>query len=337
VTTSPSHRTLGLAALVVLASSLAGCAATGSSADPLPSWQDGATKHAILAFVDGADTPGDAGFIPPAERVAVFDNDGTLWAEQPLYFQLAFALDRVRELAPQHPEWEHTPPFDAVLENDLQAVFAGGEHALLELVMATHSGLSTEEFEQVVTRWLASARHPSSGRPYTAMVYQPMLELLEHLRARGFRTWIVSGGGLDFMRPWTQDVYGIPPEQVVGSSIDVVFEWTDDGPRLMRQPALDFLDDKEGKPVAIHRHIGRRPVFAFGNSDGDLAMLQWTVAGDGPRFAGLVRHTDGEREWAYDRESSIGRLDKALDQAQAQGWTVVDMASDWRSVFPEDD
>lgn len=337
MTPSSSHRIRALTALVVIASSLAGCAAQRHAADPLPSWQEGATKRAILEFVDGADTPGDAGYIPHAERVAVFDNDGTLWAEQPLYFQLAFALDRVRELAPQHPEWEQTPPFDAVLRNDLQAVFAGGEHALLELVMATHSGLSTEEFEQVVTRWLASARHPSSGRPYTAMVYQPMLELLEHLRARGFRTWIVSGGGLDFMRPWTQDVYGIPPEQVVGSSIEVVFEWTDDGPRLMRQPALDFLDDKEGKPVAIHRHIGRRPVFAFGNSDGDLAMLQWTMAGDGPRFAGLVRHTDGEREWAYDRESSIGRLDKALDQANAKGWTVVDMAADWHSVFPEDD
>jgi hypothetical protein len=302
--------------------------------DSLPSWNDTAPKKAIVAFVDRVTKEGSPDFVPVAERIATFDNDGCLWSEQPMYVQLAFALDRVKALAPQHPEWKEKQPFKAALEGDLKTVFAGGEHALLELIMATHAGNTTEEFAQTVKDWIATARHPKTGRQYTEMVYQPMLELLAYLRANRFKTFIVSGGGIEFMRPWTEKVYGIPPEQVIGSSIRTKFELRDGKPALVRLPEINFIDDKAGKPVGIHQHIGRRPIAAFGNSDGDLQMLQWTTAGSGARFALLVHHTDAEREWAYDRASSIGRLDKALDEAHAKRWTVVDMKNDWKIIFP---
>ena len=301
--------------------------------DPLPSWNEGASKQAITQFVKDVSTAGGSRFVPPAQRIAVFDNDGTLWAEQPMYFQLAFALDRVKVLAPMHPEWKDKQPFKAVLEGDIKTALAGGTHALLELVMATHAGNTTEEFSQIVKDWLATAKHPKTGRPYTNMVYQPMLELLAYLRANGFKTYIVSGGGIEFIRAWAERVYGIPPEQVIGSSIKTKFELRDGNPVLVRLPEINFIDDKVGKPVGINQHIGRRPLAAFGNSDGDLQMLQWTTAGSGARFALLVRHTDAAREWAYDRESSIGHLDKALDEAQAKGWTVVDMKHDWKTIY----
>ncbi len=302
--------------------------------DPLPSWRDGATKQSVLRFVEDATTPGGPRFVPPPDRIAVFDNDGTLWAEQPMYVQLRFALDRLKALAPEHPEWKEKQPFAAALAGDLGAVMAGGEHALLEIVMATHAGITTEEFARIVTDWLAKARHPKTGKPYTEMIYQPMRELLDHLRASGFETYIVSGGGIEFMRPWTESTYGIPPENVIGSSIKTKFELRDGSPVLVRLPELNFIDDGAGKPVGIQQHIGRRPIAAFGNSDGDLQMLQWTVGGSGLRFALLVHHTDASREWAYDRSSPIGRLDEALDQALARGWTVVDMKQDWKIVFP---
>ena len=275
-------------------------------------------------------------FVPLAERIAVFDNDGTLWAEQPMYFFLLFALDRVKELAPQHPEWKDKEPFASLLKRDVKGALAGGEHAILEIVMATHAGMTTAEFEMIVRDWIATARHPKTKRLYTEMVYQPMLELLDYLRANGFKTFIVSGGGIEFMRPWSEKVYGIPPEQVIGSSIKVKFEMLEGTPVLVRLPELDFFDDKEGKPIAIHQIIGRRPIAAFGNSDGDLQMLQWTTAGLGPRFALYVHHTDAEREWAYDRKSSVGRLDKGLDEAQANGWTLVDMKQDWKVIYPHE-
>jgi phosphoserine phosphatase len=308
--------------------------ANARPADPLSSWNDGASKQAIVAFVERIATEGSADYVAPAERIAVFDNDGTLWSEQPMYFQLAFALDRVHALAPQHPEWRGRQPFKGVLENDMASVLAGGEHALLELVMATHAGMTTDEFSATALEWIETAKHPQTGRRYVEMVYQPMLELLRYLRASGFKTFIVSGGGVEFMRPWAERVYGIPPEQVVGSSIKTQFEMRDGVPVLVREAEINFIDDKAGKPVGINQHIGRRPIAAFGNSDGDLEMLQWTTAGDGARFALIVHHTDADREWAYDRESSIGRLDKALDEAQARGWTVVDMASDWGVIYP---
>ena len=309
-------------------------ASVAMATDALPSWCDGQAKQAIIRFVENVTKEGGTAFVPPAERIAVFDNDGTLWAEQPIYVQLAFALDRVKALAPAHPEWKDKQPFKAVLEGDLKTVAAGGEHALLELVMATHAGMTTDEFAQAVEDWLATAKHPRINRPYTELVYQPMLELLAYLRANGFKTFIVSGGGIEFMRPWTEKVYGIPPEQVVGSSIETKFELRDGQPVLVRLPEIDFIDDKAGKPVGINRHIGRRPIAAFGNSDGDLQMLQWATAGPGVRFALIVHHTDADREYAYDRQSSIGRLDKALEEAKAKEWTVVDMAKDWRQVFP---
>jgi hypothetical protein len=307
---------------------------TVHAADPLPSWNDAAPKGAIIAFVDDVITPGSAAFVPVPERIAVFDNDGTLWAEQPMYVQLAFALDRVRALAPQHPEWKDQEPFASLLRGDLTGALAGGEHAILDIVMATHGGMTTEEFEQTVNDWLATARHPRTTKPYTEMIYQPMRELLAYLRANGFKSYIVSGGGIEFMRPWTEEVYGIPPEHIVGSSIKTTFELRDGRPVLMRLPELDFIDDKAGKPVGIHKFIGRRPIAAFGNSDGDLQMLQWTAAGKGARLMLIVHHTDAEREWAYDRQSSVGRLDNALDEAQAKGWTVVDMKRDWKVIYP---
>ena len=312
-------------------------AATASLAgeDPLPSWNDTASKKAIVAFVEKVATPGSPDYVRPAERIATFDNDGTLWSEQPMYFQIVFAIDRVKALALQHPEWKTQEPFASVLKGDLKTALKGGEKALLQIVMASHAGMTTTEFENIVKDWLTRARHPKTNRLYTEMVYQPMLELLAYLRTKFFKTYIVSGGGIEFMRPWTEAVYGIPPEQVVGSSIKTKFEMRDGKPVLVRLAELDFIDDKEGKPVGINAHIGRRPVAAFGNSDGDLQMLQWTMAGQGVRFALLVHHTDGEREWAYDRDSHIGRLDKALEEAHEKGWTVVDMKNDWKQIYPD--
>jgi hypothetical protein len=321
-------------ALLVITLALASVHGVAAADDPLPSWTDGAAKRAIMDFVQRVTTPGGKDFVPAPERIATFDNDGTLWAEQPMYFQLAFAFDRVRALAPQHPEWQEQEPFKSFLAGDLKGALAGGEKAVVQLVMVSHAGMTTDEFAQSVKDWLATARHPRFNRPYTACVYQPMLELLAYLRANGFKTYIVSGGGVEFMRVWAEQVYGIPPEQVVGSVIKTQFAMRHGTPVLMRLPELDSIDDKEGKPISINKFIGRRPLLAFGNSDGDHQMLQWTAAGSGLRFVGLVHHTDAEREWAYDRASHIGRLDKALDEAQAKGWTVVDMKQDWQTIFP---
>ena len=322
-----------LAAALACALAVATTAAQAAT-DPLPSWNDGAAKQSIVSFVERVTKPGGLDFVPVPERIATFDNDGTLWAEQPFYFQLAFALDRVKALAPQHPEWKDEEPFRSLLRGDLKSALAGGEPAILQIVMATHAGMTTEQFETIVSDWTATAKHPKSARLYTEMVYQPMLEVLTYLRTNGFKTFIVSGGGVEFMRPWAEKIYGIPPEQVIGSSIKTKFELRDGKPVLARLPEVNFIDDKAGKPVGIQMYIGRRPLMAFGNSDGDLQMLQWTTAGAGPRFALLVHHTDAEREWAYDRASSIGRLDTALDEARVKGWTVVSMKDDWRRVFP---
>jgi phosphoserine phosphatase len=321
------------AAFVLLAAVIASVA-RAQAPDPLPSWNDGAAKQAVVAFVRATTTPGLSSFVPPAERIAVFDNDGCLWAEQPVYFQLLFAIDRVKALAPQHPEWKTTQPFKAALEGDMKALAAAGEKGLLQLVMASHAGNTPEEFQQIVRDWLATARHPRFKRPYTELVYQPMLELLAYLRASGFKTFIVSGGGIEFVRAWSEKVYGIPPEQVVGSSIETKYEVRNGVPTLVRLPAIDFIDDKAGKPVGISRHIGRRPIAAFGNSDGDFQMLEWTTAGPGARFGLLVHHDDAEREYAYDRQSHVGRLARGLDEAAARGWVVVSMKRDWNRVFP---
>lgn len=304
------------------------------STDPLPSWNDGPARQSIIDFVAKVTQEGTAGYVPSSERIAVFDNDGCLWSEQPLYAQLAFAFDRVKALAPQHPEWQTQEPFASLLRGDLETVLAGGETAIAQIVMATHAGTTTEEFAQVVRDWLATARHPVTDRPYTTMVYQPMLELLGYLRANGFKTFIVSGGGIEFMRPWTEAVYGIPPEQVVGSSIKTRYEVRDGKSVLVRLPELNFIDDKAGKPVGINQHIGRRPIFAAGNSDGDFEMLEWTTAGAGPRFGLIVHHDDAGREVAYDRKSHIGRLDRGLDEAGKRGWVLVSMKNDWRTVYP---
>ena len=320
---------------LVIAFVVATIAIRVQAADPLASWNDTASKKAIVNFVEKTTRQGSPDFVPPPERIATFDNDGTLWSEQPMYFQLFFALDRVKEMAPQHPEWKNKEPFASLLKGDVEAALAGGDKSILEIVMATHAGVTTTEFEKIVKDWIATARHPRTKRRYTEMIYQPMLELLAYLRANDFKTFIVSGGGIEFMRPWTEAVYGIPPEQVVGNSIKTQFEMRSDGPVLVRLPKINFIDDKEGKPVGINAHIGRRPIAAFGNSDGDLQMLQWTTAGDGERFALLVHHTDADREWAYDRKSHIGKLDKALDEANAKGWTVVDMKKDWKVLFPD--
>lgn len=304
------------------------------AAEPLPSWNAGPARKALIDFVAKVTKPEGPDFVPVAERIAVFDNDGSLWCEQPMYFQLMFAIDRVKALADKHPEWKGRQPFKGILEGDMKAVLAGGERALAELVMASHAGMTTEEFEQVVKDWLATARHPRFQRPYNELVYQPMLELLAYLRTNGFKTYIVSGGGIDFMRPWAEKVYGIPPEQVIGSSIKTKYEVRDGKPVLVRLPEIDFIDDKAGKPVGIHKFIGRRPVMAFGNSDGDYEMLQYVTAGNGPRFGLIVHHTDADREYSYDRESPIGRLDRGLDDAEQNGWVVVDMKKDWKQVFP---
>jgi phosphoglycolate phosphatase-like HAD superfamily hydrolase len=306
-----------------------------AQADPLPSWNEGPAKSAIIDFVTRVTHEVGPDFIEAAERIATFDNDGTLWAEQPIYFQVAFALDRVKALAPDHPEWKDTQPFKAVIEGDPEAIAALGEKGLLQVMAATHAGMTTVAFEASVAEWLRTARHARFGRPYDSLVYQPMLELLGYLRANGFKTFIVSGGGVEFMRVFTERTYGIPPEQVVGSSGVTRFEMRPDGtPVLIKEPKVEFIDDGPGKPSGINRFIGRRPILAFGNSDGDRQMLEWTAAGNGARFMGLVRHTDAEREYAYDRRSHVGRLDKALDEAERRGWVVVDMARDWKSVFP---
>ncbi len=318
---------------VVASAALLVAAIAGQAADPLPSWNDGPAKQSIVAFVAKVTLEGGPDFVPPAERIAAFDNDGTLWAEQPMYFQFFFALDRVKALAPQHPEWGTQEPFASLLKGDARSALAGGERALGQLMMATHAGMTSEEFEKAVSDWIATAKHPKTGRLYTEMVYQPMLELLAYLRGNGFKVYIASGGGTEFIRPWAERAYGIPPEQVIGSSIKMKFELRDGKPALVRLPEITFVDDGPGKPVGIQTHIGRRPIAAFGNSDGDLQMLQWTAAGRGARLCLLVRHTDAEREWAYDRQPSIGRLDKALDEAKAKGWTVVDMKGDWKRVF----
>jgi phosphoglycolate phosphatase-like HAD superfamily hydrolase len=320
---------------VVLATSLAVLAAAPArAADPLPSWNDGPAKQAIVAFVEKVTKEGSPDFVAPGERIAVFDNDGTLWAEQPAYFQVFFIADRIRALAPQHPEWQSKEPYRSVLANDLHGVAATGEKGLMELMAVTHAGMTTDAFRDIVLDWVAKARHPKTGRSYTAMVYQPMLELLAYLRANGFKTFVVSGGGQEFMRPWTEKVYGIPPEQVIGSNVELRYQMEGGKPALMKLPEVALIDDKAGKPVGIQRFIGRRPIFAFGNSDGDREMLEWTTAGDGPRFAGIVHHTDAAREWAYDRESKIGTIAKALDQGKASGWTIVDMKSEWKTIFP---
>jgi phosphoglycolate phosphatase-like HAD superfamily hydrolase len=326
-------RRIFLALLAMALCAVAGGRALAQS-DPLPSWNDGPAKKSITDFVTRVTTQGGADFVPPEQRIATFDNDGTLWCEQPNYFQAIFALDRVKAMAPDHPEWKNKQPFKDFLVGDKKALAAQGEKGLLTLVMAAHSGMTTDQFAKSVADWLATARHPRFNRPYNELIYQPMVELLGYLRANGFKTFIVSGGGVEFMRVWTEKAYGIPPEQVVGSSGVDKFEIGAGGkPVLMKLAKVEFVDDGPGKPVGINRFIGRRPIFAFGNSDGDLQMLQWTTAGSGARFAGIVHHTDAVREYAYDRQSKVGKLDKAWDEAKAKGWTLVDMKQDWEKVF----
>lgn len=333
---NPRRQFPNLAFIIVFLATPIRCA---FAADPLPSWNEGTTKTAIIKFVEDVTRQGSATYVRPEQRIATFDNDGTLWSEQPLYFQLAFAIDRVKALAPKNPQWRSEEPFASILRGDLKAVAASGKPGLMQIIAATHAGMTIDEFDQVVRDWMKTARHPKTGRRYTEMVYQPMLELLDYLRANGFKTYIVSGGGIEFMRPWTEQVYGIPPEQVVGSSLKMKFEMRDGKPVLVKLADVDLIDDKEGKPVGIQLHIGRRPIFAGGNSDGDLQMLQYaTIPRDAtdtvPRFGLLVHHTDGEREFAYDRPSTIGQLDKALDEVPRRGWTIVDMKRDWRTVYP---
>lgn len=323
--------------VALLAASAPGFAqgtAAAAQSDSLPSWNDGPARQALVKFVGDVTKQEAPTFVTPAERIAVFDNDGTLWSEQPLYFQLAFALEQVKSQAPKHPEWKTEEPFKTLLAGDVKGALGQGEKAIFGIIGATHTGMTTEEFTKTVSEWATTAKHPRSGRLYTEMVFQPMVEVLSYLRANGFKTYIVSGGGIEFMRPWVEKAYGIPPEQVVGSSGVTKFEMRPTGPVLLKEPKIEFIDDGPGKPVGINRFIGRRPVLAFGNSDGDHQMLQWTAAGGGPRFMGIVHHTDAEREWAYDRTSHIGKLDKALDEALAKGWTVVDMKKDWKRIYP---
>jgi len=302
--------------------------------DLLPSWNDGPAKQAILEFVAAVtDEKGNA-YVEPADRIATFDNDGTLWVEYPMYTQALFAFDRVRKLASQHPEWKTQQPFKAVLEDDMKAVGASGMKGLMEIVMATHSGMTAAEFEDEVSGWLATTKQSKFERLYTELVYQPQLELLAYLRATGFKTFIVSGGGMAFMRPFSEKAYGIPPEQVVGSSVVAEFQVKDGKPVLVRMPKIDFINDKAGKPLGIYEHIGRRPILAFGNSDSDMQMIEYTMAGEGRRLGLFVHHTDADREYAYDRKSHVGTLDKALDRADAMRWIIVDMKRDWKRVFP---
>lgn len=303
---------------------------------PLPSWNDGPSRQAIMTFVESVTREGSSDFVPVEDRIAVFDNDGTLWSEQPLYFQMVFALDQVKVMAPDHPEWAQQQPFKAAIEGDHAALAQAGTEGLLKIVAATHTNMTTDEFSNEVKQWVEQARHPRFKQPYTSLIYAPMRELLHYLRDNGFKTYIVSGGEVEFMRAWAEKVYGIPPEQVIGSTFVTEFQMRDRKPVLVRTPKLDYNDDGPGKPVSINKFIGRQPIFAFGNSDGDLQMLQWTAAGTGKRFAGLVHHTDAKREWAYDRTSKIGRLDKALDEANKQGWVVVDMQQEWKRVYAFD-
>ena len=306
---------------------------TAHAADPLPSWRNGPAKQFIISFIHKTTQPGSPDFVPIEDRIAVFDNDGTLWSEQPNYVQLVFAIDRVKELAPQHPEWRVTQPFQGVLEGDLQTLRQQGEHGLLKLITATHAGMTTTDYSKIVSDWLSTAVHPTHKRPYTDLVYLPMLEVLSYFKKHGFKNYVVSGGGVEFMRPWSERIYGIPPEQVIGSSIKTKLISRNGIPDLIRLPEINFIDDKADKPVAIHQFIGRRPIAAFGNSDGDLEMLQWVTAGSGARLGVIIQHTDNEREVAYDRKSPIGRLDKALDEAALRNWLVVSMKSDWALIF----
>ena len=326
------HRITNALLAVLLAAFLPGCAA---SQDPLPSWNDGSTKKAILEFVAAVTEKGGKDYVEPAERIAVFDNDGTLWVEYPMYTQVLFAFDRVKKLAPQHPEWKTKQPFKALLEGDMKTVGASGMKGVIEIVMATHSGMTAAEFEKTVTNWLATHKHPRFKRLYTESVYQPQLELMAYLRANGFKVFIVSGGGIAFMRPISENTYGIPPEQVVGSSVVTEFQIKDGKPVLVRMPKIDFINDKAGKPVGIYQHIGRRPILAFGNSDSDMQMIEYTKAGEGRRLGLFVHHTDADREYAYDRKSHVGTLDKALDTAADNGWIIVDMKNDWKTVFSD--
>lgn len=302
--------------------------------DPLPSWNPGKTKSAIVKFVEETTKENSPKFVPKAERIATFDNDGTLWLEQPLYVQLLFALDRVKALAPQHPEWKDTEPYKSAIAGDIKNVFAGGDKALSEIMMSTHAGMTVAQYDELVKQWLTTAKDPRFKRTYTQLVYQPMLELLTYLRSKGFQTHIVTGGGIEFVRTFCEKTYGIPPEQVVGSSIKMKYEYRNGNPAIVRLPGIDFIDDAAGKPIGIQKFIGRRPIAAFGNSDGDLEMLQWTDAGRGPHFCLYVHHTDADREYAYDRTSAVGKLDKGLDEAAKHGWTVVDMKNDWKTIFP---
>lgn len=302
----------------------------------LPSWNEGSTKSAIIDYVEDVTNPQSPNFIEIADRIATFDNDGTLWSEQPMYFQLFFAMDRVNDLAPDHPEWKDQQPFKAVLDNDMAELGKQGLQGMLELLMNTHAGLTSEEFDQIVRDWIATARHPTKDKRYTDLVFQPMLELLDYLRANEFKVFIVSGGGIDFMRPWIEEVYGVPKDQVVGSSTKIKYDYNDGNPVVRKLPELDFIDDKEGKPEGIQRYIGRKPVFAGGNSDGDLQMLRWAASNDLKSFQLYVHHTDSTREWAYDRNSHFGTFDKAWDEAEQKGWTIVDMTKDWKVIYPFD-
>jgi phosphoglycolate phosphatase-like HAD superfamily hydrolase len=324
------------AAILLIASLLAPtlAAQSGKVGDPLPSWNDGDARTALITFVTQVTTSGLPTYVAPADRIVTFDNDGTLWSEQPIYFQFQFAIDRVKALAPQHPEWKDQEPFNHLLAGDMEAFLAGGEKALLTVVATAHTGITTDEFQQVVKEWFATARHPKTGLPYNKMTFQPMLEVLAYLRANGFKTFIVSGGGVEFMRAFAEEAYGIPRDQVIGSQGKLKYELRDGVPVLVKLPEIQFVDDKEGKPAAIQTCIGRRPIAAFGNSDGDQQMLEWATSGPGMRFGLIVRHTDAEREWAYDRKSAIGKLDTALDRAVEKKWTVVDMKKDWKTIYP---
>lgn len=309
--------------------------ATVKAGDPLSSWNDLAAKQSLITFVDKVTDPSSSDFVPKSERIAVFDNDGTLWSERPVYFQALFVFDRIRELAPKHPEWERQEPFASVLRGDLSKALAGGEKALVEMVMATHAGMTTDEFQEIVSEWIDSAKHPQTGKRFTDMTYQPMHEVLAYLKANDFKVFIVSGGGIEFLRVWAEEVYGAPAENVIGSSIKTKYELRDGQPTIVRLPELNFIDDKAEKPIGIHQHIGRRPIAAFGNSDGDFQMLEWTTSGPGARLGVIVHHDDAEREFAYDRESHVGKLSRGLDESEQRGWIVVSMKEDWKTVFRE--
>jgi phosphoserine phosphatase len=313
---------------------VAAVASASMAADPLPSWNDGDVKTSIVAFVEKVTKEGGPDFAPVAERIATFDNDGTLWCEQPMYFQMIFAFERIKETAGDHPEWKQQEPYKFVLDGDLKAFGATGQKGLLDIIAATHAGMTVEQFHATVREWMHTARHPRFHRPYDQCIYQPMVELLKYLRANGFKTFIVSGGGIEFMRPWVDKAYGIPPEQVVGSSGVVKYELVEDKPVLMKEAKVEFIDDGPGKPVGINHFIGRRPIMAFGNSDGDYEMLRWTTAGEGARFGLIVHHTDAEREYAYDYPSRVGQLKRALEEAPQRGWVVVSMKDDWKTIFP---